>query len=824
MTKPRHASPSTHKPPLTLPLHPSTSSPPPSFSPSKPRPSSSSSSSLTLSAWQSLQRERAQLPIHASRERIINAVKQHSTIVLVGETGSGQRPPSPNSSLPPLCLSRSHLPCFPLPSPSFRQNHSSALPSHPTTPPLPPSRSCSLTPLSSPCIPPEIPQYLHEAGFTSTGLIACTQPRRVAAVSVAARVALETSPAPSTSSPSSSPTSPPLVSYSIRFDDTTTPHTLIKYITDGMLLREALSSPLLPSYSVVLLDEAHERSVNTDLLCYVLSTIQQQRPLKLIIMSATLNPSTFTSYFHPTPPLLQIEGRQYPVDVLYTVQAQDDYVDAAVTAALQIHTLEDTGDVLIFLPGQEDIEAALLLLQEKLLLLPSPVPPFLPLPLYAALSHDQQLAIFQPSPHRKLILSTNIAETSLTLPGVRYVIDSGLAKVKTSHPSLPLSLLTTQEISQAEAWQRSGRAGRERPGRAYRLYTEAAFERFKGEREAEVKTAELSSVMLQLKGMGVKDVMGVRWLTPPRKESVRWALERLLGLGALDLEGGLTGDGKSMVGLPVDVADARALLMSAKPEWGCSEEVVTIISMLTVGNIFSSQPRGGGGGGGGAPRKLWTSDEGDHLLLLRVYRDWCRHRTSAHWCDEWRVQRRSLAKVDQVRTQLSALLSHLGLPLISCTSDDQVRKCLAFAYHLRIARRDPTAGVGAGAGGSYVTLWDGQRVSVHPSSVLMGAGCEYVCYHELVWTKRKYMRDCVRVEAEWVREMREKEGGESGGQATAPATSAQGRGVVTERVIQRLAGSDGSAAKREKEKAESGAPAFIKRPKVIINFPSRKGG
>ena len=515
---------------------------------------------------------------------------------------------------------------------------------------------------------------------------------------MAARVALEASPPPSPS-PSSSTSShlPSIVSHSIRFDDTTTPHTRIKYITDGMLLREALSSPLLPSYSVVLLDEAHERSVNTDLLCYVLSRIQQQRPLKLLIMSATLNPATFTSYFHPTPPLLHVEGRQHPVEVLYTVQPQDDYVDAAVTTALQLHTQEEDGDVLIFLPGQEDIEAALLLLHEKLPLLPHPHPPFLPLPLYAALSHEQQLSVFLPSPHRKLILSTNIAETSLTLPGVRYVIDSGLAKVKAAHPTLPLSLLATQEISQAEAWQRSGRAGRERPGRAYRLYTEAAFEGWRGEKEAEVRTAELSAVVLQLKGMGEKDVMGVRWLTPPRKEAVRWALERLLGLGALDLQGGLTGDGKAMVGLPVEVGDARALLMSARVEWGCSEEVVSVISMLTVGNVFASQPsRGGGGDGAGGERKLWTSGEGDHLLLLRVYREWCRHRSSPLWCDEWRVQRRSLLKVDQVRTQLCALLAHLNLPLLSSFSDEQVRKCLAFAYHLRIARRDRTAGVGTG--------------------------------------------------------------------------------------------------------------------------------
>ena len=299
-----------------------------------------------------------------------------------------------------------------------------------------------------------------------------------------------------------------------------------------------------------------------------------------------------------------MEGRQHPVDVLYTLQPQSDYVDAAVTTALQVHLQQPPGDILVFLPGQEDIEAAAAVLSEKLTLLPPSSPLYLPLPLYAALAHDAQMAVFRPSKLRKVILATNIAETSLTLPGVRYVVDSGLSKVKTSHPSLPLSLLSVQEISQAEAWQRSGRAGREAPGTAYRLYTETGYEGFKPEREPEIRQAELTGLMLQLKGLGVKDVLGVKWMTEPRREAVKWALERLLGLGALDATGELTAEGKVMVSLPVDVGSARALLLSGKEQWGCSEEMVSIVSMLTVGNVFTPLPgRGEEAGGGGCGRR-----------------------------------------------------------------------------------------------------------------------------------------------------------------------------------------------------------------------------
>ena len=727
MTKPRHA--------------PST----PSIS---PQVAASSTSTTAISkashipftsshpSWAALQRERAGLPISASRQAIVDAIKQHDTVILVGETASGKST--------------------------------------------------------------QIPQFLHEAGLSSGGIIACTQPRRVAAVSLAARVALEVAPAPS------APPAPSIVAHSIRFDDASTAHTRIKYITDGMLLREALLSPLLPAYSVVILDEAHERSVNTDVLCYLLSTIQARRSLKVVVMSATLDTDVFARYFRA--PVLRVEGRQYPVDVLYAAEAQDDYVDAAVTTALQVHLHEADGDVLVFLPGQEDIESAIALLEEKLPLLPSACPPYLPLPLYAALSHEQQMAVFRPCAQRKVIVATNIAETSLTIPGVRYVVDSGLAKVKTAHPSLPLALLAVQEISQAEAWQRSGRAGRERAGKAYRLYTEATYERFRREREPEMRNAELSGLVLQLKGLGVHDILKVRWLTEPSRDSLRWALERLLGLGALEVDGGLSADGKAMVSLPVDVGCARALLMSAKDEWACAEEMLTIVSMLTVGSVFTHTSERGAQGTA-AVRRLWSSDEGDHMVLLRVWRDWLKHKTSAGWCDEWRVQRRSLVKVEQVRLQMAAMLGRLHLPVLSA-SDEVVRRCLAFAFHLRIARREPAAA--ATASPAYVTLFDAQRVWIHPASTLRGRGCEYVLYHELVLTKRPYMRDCLRVEADWVKAMQD---------ADAAADVSNARQAVSDAVMNRLAGStshSNAAVKRDRDDAPKTSFVIPKRPRVII--------
>jgi ATP-dependent RNA helicase DHX8/PRP22 len=293
-------------------------------------------------------------------------------------------------------------------------------------------------------------QYLAESGFANRGIIGCTQPRRVAAMSVAKRVAEEVGCRLGQE-----------VGYTIRFEDCTSPATRIKYMTDGMLLRECLLDPLVTKYSVLLLDEAHERTVSTDVLFGLLKKAAKQRPdLKLIVTSATLDAERFSSYFFNCP-ILTIPGRTYPVEVLYSKDPESDYLDSALVTAIQIHLSEGPGDILLFLTGQEEIDTAAELLFERMRQLGPLVPELVILPVYAALPPEMQSRIFEPAPPgaRKIVIATNIAETSITIDGIFYVIDPGFVKQNTYDPKLGMDALVVVPISQAQSRQRSGRAG-----------------------------------------------------------------------------------------------------------------------------------------------------------------------------------------------------------------------------------------------------------------------------------------------------------------------------------------------------------------------------
>lgn len=299
----------------------------------------------------------------------------------------------------------------------------------------------------------QIPRFLLDAGFGDNGLIACTQPRRVAAITVAQRVSQELGTQLGGK-----------VGYTVRFDDCTSSETKIKYMTDGMLLREALIDPILKKYSVVILDEAHERTIATDILLGLLKLVRAARgdDFRLIVMSATLDATGFVSYF-PGSKAVYVQGRQHPVDIMYTQEPQESYLDSAITTAIQIHCDESEGDVLVFLTGQDEIEAAERLIKDRYASLPNNIVDgsILAVPMYAALPPDAQMQAFSPAPPgvRKVIFSTNIAETSITIPGVRYVVDTGVVKSRTYAASLGADCLEVVPISKAQARQRSGRAG-----------------------------------------------------------------------------------------------------------------------------------------------------------------------------------------------------------------------------------------------------------------------------------------------------------------------------------------------------------------------------
>lgn len=311
----------------------------------------------------------------------------------------------------------------------------------------------------------QLTQFLMEDGYGKSGLIGCTQPRRVAAMSVAKRVSEEMEVKLGG-----------LVGYAIRFEDCTSKETKIKYMTDGVLLRESLVEPDLDKYSCIIMDEAHERALNTDVLMGLIKKVlARRRDLKLIVTSATMNSDRFSRFYGGAPEFI-IPGRTFPVDIQFSRSPCDDYVDAAVKQVLAIHVSQGPGDILVFMTGQEDIEITCELIAERLKLLNDP-PKISILPIYSQMPADLQAKIFERAAPgvRKVIVATNIAETSLTVDGIMYVVDAGFSKLKVYNPKMGMDTLQITPISQANASQRAGRAGRTGPGKCFHLYTERAF-------------------------------------------------------------------------------------------------------------------------------------------------------------------------------------------------------------------------------------------------------------------------------------------------------------------------------------------------------------
>ena len=361
-------------------------------------------------------------------------------------------------------------------------------------------------------------QYIIEEGMCQQGRkVACTQPRRVAAMSVAKRVSEEMGVRLGQE-----------VGYQMRFEDFTSPKTIIKYMTDGMLLRECLLDPALRQYSVIMLDEAHERTIPTDVLFGLIKETLKQRPdLKLIVTSATLDAEKFSQYFHDCP-IFRIPGRIFPVEIMYANEPEEDYLSAALLTVQQIHLQEPAGDILLFLTGQEEIDTAAQILRKRMDDLGDEAPPLVILRVYSALPSDQQSEIFEPAPpgSRKCVIATNIAEASLTIDGIFYVVDPGFAKIKVYNPKLGMDSLVVSPISQASARQRAGRAGRTGPGKCYRLYTEDAYRNeMLPTSVPEIQRTNLSPTVLILKAMGINDLINFDFMDPPPIQTLIAAME-----------------------------------------------------------------------------------------------------------------------------------------------------------------------------------------------------------------------------------------------------------------------------------------------------------
>ncbi|XP_058725362.1 probable pre-mRNA-splicing factor ATP-dependent RNA helicase DEAH5 isoform X2 [Vicia villosa] len=620
----------------------------------------------------SIQEQRQSLPIYKLKKELIQAVLDNQVLVVIGETGSGK-----------------------------------------TT---------------------QVTQYLAEAGYTTRGKIGCTQPRRVAAMSVAKRVAEEFGCRLGEE-----------VGYAIRFEDCTGPDTVIKYMTDGMLLREILVDENLSQYSVIMLDEAHERTIHTDVLFGLLKQLVKRRPeLRLIVTSATLDAEKFSGYFFNCN-IFTIPGRTFPVEILYTKQPESDYLDASLITVLQIHLTEPEGDILLFLTGQEEIDFACQSLYERMKGLGKNVPELIILPVYSALPSEMQSRIFDPAPpgKRKVVVATNIAEASLTIDGIFYVIDPGFAKQNVYNPKQGLDSLVITPISQASAKQRAGRAGRTGPGKCYRLYTESAYRNEMSPTSVpEIQRINLGMTTLSMKAMGINDLLSFDFMDPPSPQALISAMEQLYSLGALDEEGLLTKLGRKMAEFPLDPPLSKMLLASV--DLGCSDEILTIIAMIQTGNIFY-RPREKQAQAD-QKRARFFQPEGDHLTLLAVYESWKNKNFSGPWCFENFVQSRSLRRAQDVRKQLLTIMDKYKLDVVSAGKNfTKIRKAITAGFFFHAARKDPQEG--------YRTLVGNQPVYIHPSSALFQRQPDWVIYHELVMTTKEYMREVTVIDPKWLVEL-----------------------------------------------------------------------
>jgi len=644
------------------------------------------------------------LPIAARADEIVALIRKHQVVVLAGETGSGK-----TTQLPKLCLA---------------------------------------------------------AGRGVAGRIGCTQPRRIAARSVARRVAQELGSEVGK-----------LVGFQVRFNDQVSEESLIKFMTDGILLAETQSDPWLNDYDTIILDEAHERSLNIDfLLGYLKRLLAKRRDLKLIVTSATIDTARFAAHFGNAP-VVSVEGRSFPVEVRWrppvaeaTAPRSGDKARAApdraelslteqiVAVADEITAEDPRGDVLIFLPGEREIRDAHLALARRLYRATEV------LPLYARLSANDQDRVFKPGPQRRIVLATNVAETSLTVPRIRYVIDSGTARVKRYSPRTQLERLHIEPISQAAAEQRKGRCGRVAAGVCFRLYGEQDFQQRPRYTDPEILRSSLAGVILRMLNLKLGEVDQFPFVEAPPERAIGDGYRRLTELGAIDEHKRLTAVGRTMAQLPIDVALAR-MLIEAK-ERGALRELLILASFLSIQDP-RERPADARQAADQAHAqfadsrsdfvavlKLWQAHAGAHEELSQArLRDWCQARFLSYLrMREWReLHRQLLVQAEELRWDLAG--GHLtpppvagdaeaaAAPLLDAPGYEQVHRCLLSGWPTQVGRKDER--------GQYRGTRE-RRFQVFPGSFLAKSPPQWLLAGQIIDLQKVYAMLNARVEPEWI--------------------------------------------------------------------------
>ncbi|KAI8928519.1 P-loop containing nucleoside triphosphate hydrolase protein [Entophlyctis helioformis] len=615
--------------------------------------------------------------------------------------------------------------------------------------------------------------------------VAVTQPRRIAALSAATRVAEEMRCKLGST-----------VGYAIRFERCASAATRLSYMTDGVLLRQCMSDRTLSSYSHIVLDEAHERSLETDILFGLLRRACRARPsLKVIIMSATLDIDKFCDFFGDCP-VFSVPGRMYAVDILWQRKLmfsvlKSTFVARSVDTVMHIHKTEEPGDILVFLTGQQEIETAIRTLNEanesldySSIRYNDRIDGIVVYPIYSSMETLEQRAIFQPAPPgiRKIVFATNIAQTSVTVPGIRYVVDCGFVKQKMYDPKTHMDALVVMPISQAAATQRAGRAGRTENGRVYRLYSREAFEEMTPATVPEIQRSSLLGTILQLKKMGISDILNFDFIDPPDPELVVAATKQLFLLSAVDEHGHLTPLGAKMADLAVSPFLARTLI-SAAQDFHCIEQVATIAAILSTEDVFSTPRSKRKQLEAEEARKRFHHHSGDHITLLRVYAEWEANDYSRDWCFQHYIHYRALKTAKSVRSQImdslkklriytphsnhsstasSSTQSHPGRSRSTPGAVDPIPilRALCTGFYVNTAKRHPQRPfffpylASGGAGTTDTSTSSAQLVAlhIHPQSALASDDpvhqqrLDWVIYNDVQYVNRANMRVVSRID------------------------------------------------------------------------------
>ncbi|PXY21936.1 ATP-dependent RNA helicase HrpA [Prauserella flavalba] len=617
----------------------------------------------------------AELPVSQRKDDLAEVIRDHQVVIVAGETGSGK-----TTQLPKVCL---------------------------------------------------------ELGLGVRGQIGHTQPRRLAARTVAERIASELDTEPGT-----------VVGYKVRFTDTSGDDTLVKLMTDGILLAEIQQDRMLRQYDTIIIDEGHERSLNIDFLLGYLKQLLPRRPdLKLIITSATIDPERFSRHFGDAP-IVEVSGRTYPVEVRYrpVVDPDDpdgdpdrDQVQAIVDAARELMA-EGPGDILVFLSGEREIRDT----SEALTALRLPNTEVLPL--YARLSAADQHRVFQRHRGRRIVLATNVAETSLTVPGIKYVIDPGTARISRYSHRTKVQRLPIEPVSQASANQRKGRCGRTSDGICIRLYSEDDFESRPEFTDPEILRTNLASVILQMTSLGLGDIAAFPFVEPPDRRQVTAGVQLLQELGALDTAAGrLTPVGRQLAQLPVDPRMGRMIVEAAKN--GCVREVMIIAAGLSI-----QDPRERPAEQQQAATQQharFADPNSDFLSYLKLW-DYLREQQKTLSNNQFRKRCRAeflnylrVREWQDIYSQLRQLAKQLDITLNSVPGDPQhIHTSLLAGLLSHVGLKDPAKGDYLGARGT--------RFSVFPGSALFKKQPRWIASAELVETSKLWARVNARVEPEWI--------------------------------------------------------------------------